>query len=234
MLYESSKLIHGRPYRNPKCGGVHLGVFAHFKPTGTSGDTAHHYADKEGKTKARRSWDKIVRAARGASQRHVRHNTFRQAASVEPDSPVFADYTLTEADYGKSKRGVRGRGGGDGGRDGGSGGGEQDSQSVTFRNRGDKALWLVWSGPGMQVFQGLVHPGESTGMMSYPGHVFFFAEPPADPDAPPGGGESDIYEEYTTFGHPLPENLVEPLKGGVFRVRDGKGLYTYPGGLDEL
>ena len=32
-----------------------------------------------------------------------------------------------------------------------------------------------------------------------------------------------------TFKYAVPAG-----KGGVYRIRDGKGLYSYPGGTDEL
>lgn len=38
LLYESSKLPHGRPYRNR--GGLHVGAFCHFKPVHWSNDIA--------------------------------------------------------------------------------------------------------------------------------------------------------------------------------------------------
>ena len=30
VIYESAKLYHGRPYRNPKY--IHVGLFVHYKP----------------------------------------------------------------------------------------------------------------------------------------------------------------------------------------------------------
>ena len=95
ILYESSKLIHGRPYRNPKKGGWHLGVFAHFKP-----DNANFHTE-EGKDAI--TWDAAVEMCRRESQTDYTFNNWRASRSVGPEhgKTVYAA-ALSKKVYGKA------------------------------------------------------------------------------------------------------------------------------------
>jgi hypothetical protein len=69
ILYESSKLMHGRPYRNK--GPPHMGAFVHFKPKNMNGIDAAE-------------WDAIANYARAHQQANVRYGRYRSSRSVEP------------------------------------------------------------------------------------------------------------------------------------------------------
>lgn len=75
LLYESSKLIHGRPTPNPV--GTHLGAFIHFKPP------------------ASMKWPKVSQAAQHFLAEHQSHVQHRTKSSKEPEHPIF-----TEVNYG--------------------------------------------------------------------------------------------------------------------------------------
>merc|ERR1711939_1290162 len=88
VLYESSKVVHGRPYRNKS--GRHVGAFCHFKPT--------HSA------KSMEEWDVVLRKARANMANNVARVSYRAMPSVEPDEPVF-----TEVEYGHGSSGSYGK-----------------------------------------------------------------------------------------------------------------------------
>ena len=69
VLYESSKLPHGRPYRNQ--GGMHAGAFLHFKPL------SMHGLDAE-------KWDSIALTARSNQRKHTAWAKYRSTPSEEP------------------------------------------------------------------------------------------------------------------------------------------------------
>ena len=77
VLYESSKLLHGRPFRNH--GGVHLGAFLHFKPAGMHGQ---HKSE----------WDTIAKNAKADQTKNTQWMAWKSTASVEPTQAAFTDH----------------------------------------------------------------------------------------------------------------------------------------------
>lgn len=78
FLYESAKLIHGRPQFNED---THLGVFLHYKPH------------------SRVNWGEVSARAEKSVREHQRRLGYRATPSTEPDS-----YAFTEVNYGEDSR----------------------------------------------------------------------------------------------------------------------------------
>ena len=89
ILYESSKLNHGRPYRNK--GGTHVGCFCHFKPAAMHGKDATE-------------WEKITRDARNTQYTHQENYRWKEMKAVEPEHPHYAafDYSKSFEEPGKA------------------------------------------------------------------------------------------------------------------------------------
>ncbi len=81
VLYESSKLMHGRP--DPNEGGVHVGAFMHFKPVHLDGKEAAE-------------WDDISRFARQNSAKWVKSVSYRERPVEEPVNPKFSSHNYGE------------------------------------------------------------------------------------------------------------------------------------------
>lgn len=74
LLYESAKIIHGRPDRQPVDAGLHLGAFAHYAPSDAIID-----------------WENTVDRARKIVWKHTKRMDYKQTRSVEPRTPVLTD-----------------------------------------------------------------------------------------------------------------------------------------------
>jgi len=164
VLYESSKLMHGRPFKNK--GGTHVGCFAHFKPK-----TMHS-------TDASR-WEDIVATARSNQRRNSQNTAYRSRPSVEPNDVHFSN-----VDYGEGTRWRL--------KTEGENEVRNDQVPVTFHNKHDKTLAVYWQGhDGGPVHQGTVAPGATFDVGSYRGHQFFWSavlpEHEGSPTAMPGG-----------------------------------------------
>lgn len=176
VLYESSKLIHGRPAPNPP-GSVHVSAFLHYKPQHMHGREATQ-------------WDKITKNANANVRAFIASQMYKSKPTVEPKNPVFSKKSygantiwqhLNENDNNAAV--------------------EQEQLPVTFVNKSDRPLDIVWNG-GVEhglVRQGKLSPGMSFQIHSYPFHKFFWAEVGSD----------------------------EPLPGGSFQIDAGKSVYTY-------
>ena len=84
--------LKGRPYRNPKKGGWHLGVFAHFKPN----DADFHGTDGDSM-----SWDDAVNVAKRESRTDYRATRFKQGPSTPPPGSAIIANALSKEVYGK-------------------------------------------------------------------------------------------------------------------------------------
>eukprot|EP00516_Mucochytrium_quahogii_P008100 CAMPEP_0203748984 /NCGR_PEP_ID=MMETSP0098-20131031/3703_1 /ASSEMBLY_ACC=CAM_ASM_000208 /TAXON_ID=96639 /ORGANISM=" , Strain NY0313808BC1" /LENGTH=610 /DNA_ID=CAMNT_0050637911 /DNA_START=36 /DNA_END=1868 /DNA_ORIENTATION=+ len=150
VLYESSKLPHGRPYRNR--GGVHLGCFCHFKPKQMHGSDAQR-------------WEEIVKKARNNKMLHSEYKPYKSTRSEEPPNPVYSPIP-----YGEDTRWQ-----GDGSEE--EAGLEPGQLAVNFINKADRALDVYWQSPeGHSVHQGRLSSGASFSINTYRNHRFFFAE----------------------------------------------------------
>ena len=145
ILYESSKLIHGRPYHNK--GPPHLGAFCHFKPMNMD------------KLQAEK-WEHIAASARANQERNSKRGYYRSTPTVEPKRPVFSSYP-----YGKNT-GFRKSGQIDDDD-------KYESYVVRFTNQHSEPLDLHWVSPsGNLVLQGTVGTGSSFEIKTYLGHKF--------------------------------------------------------------
>lgn len=75
ILYESSKLAHGRPYRNQ--GGSHFGAFVHFKPAVVNF------------TETKR-WDSIATTARAYKESKIDGARYVSTRVIEPENPKYS------------------------------------------------------------------------------------------------------------------------------------------------
>ncbi|GBG25971.1 Hypothetical Protein FCC1311_021912 [Hondaea fermentalgiana] len=148
VLYESSKLLHGRPFKNE--GGTHVGCFAHFKPKSM-------HTEEAGK------WDDIVATARAHQRRNSQYAGYRSTPSEEPQAPHFSS-----VEYGKGTRWRHKKDAESNLRN--------DQIPVTFKNKHSKTLAVYWQGhDDTPVHQGTVAPGASFDIGSYRGHKFFWS-----------------------------------------------------------
>ncbi|KAH9256056.1 hypothetical protein BASA81_005832 [Batrachochytrium salamandrivorans] len=149
ILYESSKLIHGRPYKNK--GPDHLGAFAHFKPVNADAKQAL-------------SWDKIAAFARQNQEKNTQHVTYRASAVVEPAMPKFSQQR-----YGDGTGIVSSK-------DPSAAQKKKDKPSMynaDFVNDSDETLTLMWVAPkGQLVEQGTLAPKASVKLQTHLGHKF--------------------------------------------------------------
>ena len=69
IFYESTKLIHGRPYKNSKY--VHLGAFIHFKP--------------------KKGWEKIIEKVESLMENeyYTKEKKWKSTPSIEPLIPEY-------------------------------------------------------------------------------------------------------------------------------------------------
>lgn len=161
ILYESSKLPHGRPYRNK--GGVHVGAFCHFKP--------YHMHGLDSK-----KWDEITAHARENQAKHTEYVTYKSTPSVEPETIEYSDIEYAahtswnyidehnQPSVYKEKDGEVYEDNDD-----------FSSFVVAFFNNGDTELELVWispTDPSIQIKQGIIQPGEFLQINTFEGHTF--------------------------------------------------------------
>lgn len=152
VLYESSKVVHGRPYRNKS--GRHVAAFCHFKPT-------HSKSQME-------DWSEVLKHARSNMNSHVQRVSYRSMPTVEPENPVY-----TGVEYGTGSSGNYGAQGGGKAR---HSDGPQGSVSVKFNNKSGKTVTLYWKGQDGAVFQSTAGAGTSFSYNTFVGHEFFWAE----------------------------------------------------------
>lgn len=150
ILYESAKIIHGRPIRNPV--GMHLGAFLHFKPVDI------------------KWWDSVVSKARNEMHSHQHHVPYVSTPSVEPTNPVYTKQTYgDETEYEGAKflphaEIVP----------------KQTLVSYTFQNKMEKSLQLHYHGPNGIETKCLpyISPEEECNIKAYGGQVYGWGEIP--------------------------------------------------------
>merc|ERR1712227_1166599 len=143
ILYESSKLPHGRPTYNNE--GVHLGAFVHYKPTEMHGTDA-------GK------WDEYARQSRRHQRSHTEHANYRETPVIEPENIVFAD-----TDYGTGSLYQKA-----GESDSKRSGLEPGQLKVFFQNNANRAMALYWYSEGEDpVYQGTVDSNMKMELITY-------------------------------------------------------------------
>jgi len=153
VLYESAKLMHGRPYRN--AGGTHLGAFCHFSPVvNVAGN---------------QTWREAVGAARRYKEDHIEWARYRSTPSVEPDQPKYSKQAYAESTRWKHL-------GNEAKEEGNDEGALANGQiPVTFHNNKGVTLELYWvssSPDGHLVHQGRAAPGVRLQVQTFPGHRF--------------------------------------------------------------
>mmetsp|Transcript_35416 Transcript_35416/g.43737 ORF Transcript_35416/g.43737 Transcript_35416/m.43737 type:complete len:211 (+) Transcript_35416:47-679(+) len=182
ILYESSKLPHGRP--TPNKGGTHLGAFVHFKPKSMHGTDA-------------KKWDNIANAARDNVRKHTIHASFRSTPPVEPKNPVFSSQKYGEGSV-YQKAGENGKAADDDGR-----------ISVEFKNAADRSLQVFWYHKSQPdpVFQGKAWPGAGFTINTFQGHTFYWAE--LDSKKPLPGGKITIDAGKRVYKYSLKKDGTE-------------------------
>jgi len=175
VLYESSKLPHGRPY--PNYSGTHLGCFCHFKPVNMHGTDT-------------KKWDSIAKAARDNVERHRETARYRSTKDIEPEHPVYSDVEYGKGSIWKSNN---------------DNSATKNAQfTVTFKNDADRALQLFWyhKSEPQPVFQGSAWPGASFNIQTFQGHTFFWAE--MEEQTPLPGGKLTIDAGKRVYSYSLP------------------------------
>ncbi|KAH9262757.1 hypothetical protein BASA82_000213 [Batrachochytrium salamandrivorans] len=172
ILYESSKLAHGRPYHNND-GMDHLGCFCHFKPVNKD----HLEAEK---------WDKIASEARANQAKNTQRQRYVSLPVVEPTMPVFTAHRF-------------GAGTGWRGDKGGEDEEEEKGYQITFVNNYHTTLDLHWIGEG-KVFQGSLAPGAKLEITSYVGHKFAWSEQGKTELLPRGRFEIELGSRVYQYG----------------------------------
>ncbi len=175
VLYESSKLIHGRPTPNPP-GSVHVSAFLHFKPLHMHGSEATQ-------------WDMITKRANANTKLYTEIKKYISQLPVEPRTPVFskkiygANTVWSHLDDDKTCNQ------------------ELKEILVTFVNKSNRPLDLIWDG-GVEhglVHQGKLSPGMSFQMNSYPFHKFFWAEVGSEKPLSDGSFQIDAEKLVYTY-----------------------------------
>lgn len=204
VLYESSKVVHGRPYRNKS--GRHVAAFCHFKPT----HSAQQMDD----------WAEVLKKARHNMNINVARAAFRSMPSVEPENPVY-----TKVEYGHGSSGNYGAQSGGAKKKVAAAAKVPDGQvPCKFINKSGKPVTLFWEGPDGPVFQSSAGPGLSFTYQSFVGHSFFWAEgskPRRDEDAKPMRfGSFKIRSGVREYPSPVPVNTVksENPRGGGWSI----------------
>ena len=174
ILYESSKLVHGRPYHN--AGPPHLGAFCHFKPVNMNQGDAQ-------------KWEEIASRARANQKKNTIRGTHRSVSVVEPKNPVYS-----KARYGDNT----------GFRKSGEAAEEDDEFKefhVEFHNDHDETLDVHWIDPqGSLVLQGTVGPGAKFQVNSYIGHKFVWTESGSTKRMPKGTFEIEAGSHIYKYG----------------------------------
>lgn len=175
ILYESSKLIHGRPYHNE--GAPHLGAFCHFKPVNMDKGDAQ-------------KWDDIARDARANQNRNSFRGAHKSMPVVEPKHPVFSK--MRYGDHtGFRKTGEPEPETED----------EEESYSVSFQNDYSAPLDVHWVGPsGDLVLQGTVGVGSKFQVNTFIGHRFVWTEENSNKRMPKGAFEIEAGSRVYRYG----------------------------------
>lgn len=176
VLYESSKLPHGRPYRN--AGGPHVGCFVHFKPR------QMHGADAA-------KWDGIAETARMNQKKHVQWGVYKSTPSQEPEIPVFSEVSYGDKTSWKHAEGADE-----------PAPNNADMMDATFANHVDRVLDVYWTADdGDVVKQGSIGKGASFKLNTFPGHRFFFAE--KDSTEPLPGSTMTMDKGKSTYSYSI-------------------------------
>lgn len=88
VLYESSKLAHGRPFKNE--GGEHYGAFLHFKPA------IVNFTDA-------RAWESIASNARMFKESHIKHVRYKSMPTEEPINYEYSSMRYGDGTQWKQK-----------------------------------------------------------------------------------------------------------------------------------
>jgi hypothetical protein len=161
ILYESSKLIHGRPFRN--LGPGHLGAFVHFKPV--------HTVEQAGE------WDEICSRARQHQAWGGKRGVYKSTPVQESMNPVFtthpyAEFTGFEPGFVEDAKNNNKR----------ATTTTKSSQltpfAITFINDSDRILDIAWLDPATNELRpiGTIAVGGSLEQQSYLGHKFRWLE----------------------------------------------------------
>jgi hypothetical protein len=178
ILYESSKLGHGRPFRN--LGQGHLGAFVHFKPI--------HTVEEAGQ------WEDICNFAREHQQINTKRGQYRSSPVREPNKPVFtklryADDTGFESMSNPNSK-KKGKSSSSNNR------GAPNSVPVTFINESKRRLDIAWIHPETKQYQmvGHVEPMGELKINSYIGHQFQWLEVGGEFKVASGIGGANVVE----------------------------------------
>jgi len=181
ILYESSKLIHGRPYHND--GPPHLGAFCHFKPVNMD----KHDAQK---------WEDIASSARANQERNSVRGVHRTREVVEPKNPVYSKFKYGDhTGFRRAGEPLRE---------------EEDEEedpdtkvyAVVFQNDFSKPLDVHWINPNNNelILQGTVGPGTKFSVNSYLGHRFVWTEEGTTKRMPKGAFEVEAGSRVYRYG----------------------------------
>jgi len=162
ILYESSKLIHGRPYKNR--GPDHVGAFCHFKPTKMDSIAAAE-------------WDNIASFARANQAKNTQRGKYRETPVVEPSQPIFSSHQYGEGTgFQSHKKDVSS-----------AKTSQKERMLVTMSNGSNKNLQLAWIDPsGDYVVQGEVSPNANVQIETHMGHKFVWLDPKTSKPVPQG------------------------------------------------
>lgn len=184
ILYESSKLVHGRPYHN--AGPPHLGAFCHFRPVNMD------------KLEAEK-WEEIADAARANQEKNSLHSQYRSTQSVEPKNPVFSKKNYAENTGFRRSDGKKMSGGEDD--DEQMDDEENKSFLITFKNQYTEPLDIHWVDSSKQLhLQGTVSPGSSFEVVTYLGHKFVWTETGTRKRMPKGMFEVEAGSHVYRYG----------------------------------
>ena len=170
ILYESSKLPHGRP--EPNYSGDHLGAFLHFKP-------------KHMNSRDASKWDDIATRARRNMHLHMESAAFRQTQVEEP-----AKYEYTSEGYAEET--IWQKPGSDASEPG------LTVEFKNEADRSLQVYWYHSSQPD-PVLQGKAWPGAKFEIQTFEGHTFFWAEIDSKEPLPGGKFTIDPGKKVYTY-----------------------------------
>ena len=177
ILYESSKLIHGRPYKNR--GPDHLGAFCHFKPTKMDAIAAQE-------------WDNVAAFARKNQAKNTFRGTYRTTTIVEPTKPVFSKHRYGEGTEFESESAPK---------SGKKTEKRREGYLVSIVNESDQTLELAWVNPeGEYLKQGEVAPQSTVQMETHLGHKFVWLERGTNKPVPQGLFEIEAGSRVYKYG----------------------------------
>jgi hypothetical protein len=184
ILYESSALIHGRPFRN--LGPGHLGAFVHFKPV--------HTLEQAGE------WDNICSRARLHQKHSGKYGTYKSTPIQEIDNPIFTTHPFAEHTGFESHHQNHAVNNNVGGK-------KKTTQqhlvpfAVRFINDSGRTLDLAWLDTHTNKLHhiGTIASGSSLEQQSYLGHKFQWLEKSGQP-APEGLFEVEAGSHEIRYG----------------------------------